>query len=220
MAAMDGKRPLNRRLALFDTDCLEVADENSVRSAQLPGFGIRPRVQPLADKLDRLYAFARRHDLTMVFTQCCSARAVAPGAHPEVLVVPMDPADRGWMDRVDRFRLINIQKHSAAPLHESFICRHFDMFQHNANARRLLEILDIPRWVLFGHGFDLCVDSAVKGIVAAGYAAHVLTDVIASSAAGYGPYGTPESKRLILEYLVKIGVTTGELNAFLGEHDR
>jgi hypothetical protein len=64
------------------------------------------------------------------------------------------------------------------------------------------------------------VDSAVKGIVAAGYAAHVLTDVLASSATGYGPYGTPESKRMILEYLMKIGVTTGASDDFLGEHDR
>lgn len=220
MAISDNGRALNKRLALFDTDCLEVADASSMRSRQLPDFGIRLRVQPLAEKLDRLYAFAKRHELVMIFTQCCSARVVRPDSHPEVLVIPMDPADRGWMDRVGRFRLINIQKHNAAPLHDSFICRHFDMFQHNANARRLLEILDIPQWVVFGHGFDLCVDSAVKGIVAAGYAAHVLTDVIASSASGYGPYGTPESKRLILEYLVKIGVTTGALDAFLGEHDR
>lgn len=218
MAISDNGWPLNRRLALFDTDCLEVADENSMRSAQLPNFGIRPRVQPLAEKLDSLYAFAKRHDLVMVFTQCCGARAVAPGSHPDVLVVPMDPEDRGWMERVGRFRLINIQKHNAAPLHQSFICRHFDMFQHNGNARRLLEILNIPRWVVFGHGLDLCVDSAVKGIVAAGCAAHVLTDVLASSATGYGPYGTPESKRMILEYLVRIGVTTGGLKAFLDEH--
>ncbi len=220
MAISDDGRPLNRRLALFDTDCLEVAGDGSLRSRVLPDFGIRPRVQPLAEKLDSLYAFAKRHDLVMVFTQCCSARAVAPDSHPEVLVVPMDPGDRGWMERVGRFRLINIQKHNAAPLHQSFICRHFDMFQHNGNARRLLEILDIPRWVVFGHGLDLCVDSAVKGIVAAGYAAHVLTDVLASSATGYGPYGTPESGRSILEYLMKIGVTTGGSDALLGEHDR
>jgi len=212
-------QPLNRRLALFDTDCLEVADGASLRSRELRDFGIRGRVQPLAERLDGLYAFARRHDLVMVFTQCCSARVVAPHSHPEVLVVPLDPVDRDWMGEVGRFRLINIQKHNGAPLHESFMCRHFDMFQHNANARRLLQILDIPRWVVFGHGFDLCVDSAVKGIVSAGYRAHVLTDVIASSAAGYGPYGTPESKRLIMEYLIKIGVTTGTMDALLAEYE-
>jgi hypothetical protein len=211
---------LKRRVALFDSDCLEVAGEGSLRSRELPDFGIRARVQPLAGKLDRLYAFARRHDLITVFTHCCDARIVKPGAHPEVLVVPMDGSDGGWVQDVGRFRLINIQKHNAAPLRESFICRHFDMFQHNSNARRLLRILDIPQWVVFGHGFDLCVDSAVKGIVSAGYGVHVLTDVIASSATGYGPYGTEESKRSILEYLMKIGVTTGTLDAYLGEHDR
>lgn len=211
--------PLNRRIALFDSDCLEVAGPDSRRSRTLPDFGIRARMQPMAEKLDALYAFAGRHDLTMVFTHCCSARTVRPGEREDVVVVPRDESDRSWMDSVGDCRLINLEKHNAAPLHESFICRHFDAFQHNSNGRRLLKRLDIPRWIVFGHGFDLCVDSAVKGILSAGCQVHLLTDVMASSATGYGPYGTEESKEAILGYLVRIGVTTGSLESFLAEHD-
>lgn len=218
---------LNKRIALFDSDCLEVASEASSRSKMLPEFGIRARMQPMAQQLDRLYAFAKVHDLTMVFTHCCSAIPVRPGTNGDVLIVPVDPADQSWMEEVHRYRLINIEKrnHTQTPrkdeqLHEAFICRHFDTFQHNPNATRLFEILDIPEWIVFGHGFDLCVDSSVKGILSAGYKVHILTDMIASSATGYGPYGTEDSKRAILEYLEKLGVTTGALDSFLSRCDR
>lgn len=207
---------LNKRsLGLFDSDCLSVADEGSVRSRVLPDFGIQDRMQPMADKLDRLYGLACEHDLTLVFTHCCGARPVQPGSHPEVLVVPMDPTETDWVDQVGSYRLINIEKRHDGELNESFICRHFDAFQHNSNACRLFQLLDIPQWAVFGHGFDLCVDSAVKGILSSGYQVHLLTDVMASSATGYGPYGTEESKQSILAYLKKIGVTTGNIEELL-----
>lgn len=203
------------QIALFDSDCLEVADSGSVLSRVLPGFGIRPRVQPFADKLDALYAFAKKLNIVMVFTHCCSARHFTPGSHPDVLVVPVDSSDSDWTAKVQQYRLINIQKRSGGAPNESFICRYFDSFQHNQNARKLLQILNIQRWVLFGHGFDLCVDSAAKGIISSGAKVHILTDVLASSAPGYGPYGTEESKRLIMDFLVRVGATTGSSTEFL-----
>jgi len=118
---------------------------------------------------------------------------------------------------VGEYRLFNIEKHHHAPLNHSFLCRHFDAFQHNANARRLLQRLNIPRWCLFGHGFDLCVDSAAKGLLIAGCQVHLLTDVLAPSATGYGPYGTPESGRAILSCLQRVGVTAGVSDDFLRE---
>ena len=211
------QRQLRKRLGLFDSDCLDAAGPDSLLSAVLPGFGIRPRMQPVAEKLDALYAFAKQNDLTMVFSQCCSARTIRSDSHPDVLVVPLDGNNRGWVDRVADSRLFNLEKRHGGAQNESFICRYFDTFQHNQNARHLFQLLDIPRWVLFGHGFDLCVDSAAKGILTAGYGVHLLTDVIASSATGYGPYGTEESKQAILDYLKKIGVTTGTLPELLQE---
>lgn len=123
------------------------------------------------------------------------------------------------MDHIKCYRLINIEKYHAAPLQESFICRHFDAFQHNANAKQLFKLLDIPEWIVFGHGFDLCVDTSVKGLISTGYKVRLLTDVIASIATGYGPYGTEESKRSILGYLEKIGVATSTLLEVLRSHD-
>ena len=219
--------PLNTRIALFDSDCLEVASETSRRSETLPEFGIRARMQPMAEQLDRLYTFAKEHDLTMVFTQCCSAAHVSPETNPNVLMVPLDPADESWTEKVCVSRLINIEKRNHAqvpqherPRHEAFICRHFDAFQHNPNAKRLFQILDIPEWIVFGHGFDLCVDASVKGIISAGYQVRLLTDVIASSATGYGPYGTDASKEAILEYLKKIGVMTESLDSCLRRYEQ
>lgn len=211
-------QPLAERIGLFDSDCLELSPGDAACLPSLPGFSLRERMQPLADKVDALYALSATQHLKTVFTHCCSARAVTPGGHPDVLVVPRNGGKDSWKRQVPQYRLINIEKHHAAPPNESFICRHFDAFQHNANASQLFESLDIPQWVVFGHGFDLCVDSSVKGILMAGYRVHLLTDVIASSASGYGPYGTDFSREATLAYLKKIGVTTGTLDAFLAQY--
>ena len=108
MIMTDPKASVRNRVALFDSDCLEAAGPDSLRSPSLPCFGIRPRMQPAADKLDALYAFAREHDIVMVFTHCCSARPVTRKSHPGVLVVPVDGADLSWVDKVGDYRLINI----------------------------------------------------------------------------------------------------------------
>jgi|GEM_PF-1567373 len=209
-------RKLSRQIALFDSDCLEPVEDGGVPLSSLPGFGLRPRMQPKADKIEALYALARRHDLTVLFTQCLSARAVNDGEPAGTLVVPTDGDGCGWRERVRGARLINLGKPSAGGARDrGFICRYFDAFQHNANARALLAELDVPLFVLFGNGFDLCVDSSAKGLLAAGYRVHFLTDVAAPSATGYGPYGTEESGKATLDYLVKIGMTTGTLEEML-----
>lgn len=210
--------PLNRRIALFDSDCLEPVEAGGFPLPALPAFGVRERMRPKADRINALYEFALRHDLTVIFTQCCSATPVVDGSPEGTLVVPVDPGDQRWRERVSCSRLINIEKKSGSGeggTMRSFICRYFDAFQHNPNTGVLLESLDVPLFVLFGHGFDLCVDSSAKGLLAAGRKVHFLTDVSASSASGYGPYGTAESGGAILDYLVKIGVTTGTSEEFL-----
>lgn len=209
--------PLNRQIALFDSDCLEPMGEGGFPLPALPAFSVRERMRPKADRIDALYAFAREQDLTVLFTQCCSARLVSDDHPAGSVVVPLDASDLAWRDKVPGARLINIRKRSGlsgGDTTNSFICRYFDAFQHNANAAALLKQLDIPFFVLFGHGFDLCVDSAAKGLLAAGYRVHFLTDVSAPSASGYGPYGTEASGAAILDYLVKIGVSTGTSEEF------
>ena len=83
---------------------------------------------------------------------------------------------------------------------------------------KLFEVLDIPKWIIFGHGFDLCVDCSAKGLIVAERKVHFLTDVAAPSATGIGPYGTKESGESILAYLMKIGVTAGTSDDFLREY--
>jgi hypothetical protein len=214
---------LNRQIAFFDSDCLEPVGEGGFPLPAMPAFSVRERMRPKSDKIDALYAFAQRHDLTVLFTQCCSARLVTDDNPTGTLVVPLDGSDYEWKGKVDTLRHINIRKRSGLGEREttnSFICRYFDAFQHNANVEALLELLDVPVFVIFGHGFDLCVDSSAKGLLAAGYKVHFLTDVSAPSASGYGPYGTVESGKAILDYLVKIGVTTGTSDEFFQEMEK
>jgi hypothetical protein len=212
--------PLNQRIALFDSDCLEPAYPGSFNSNVLTEFSIRKRMEPKAEKLDRLYTFAKQHDLTMIFTQCCSAVKVSDDSPLGTVVVPLDTNDHFWVEKVKKARLINLEKRSdKGNITKSTICRYFDAFQHNPNALKLIEILNIPQWIIFGHGFDLCIDSSAKGLIVAERKVHYLTDVSAPSATGVGPYGTEESGIAILEYLTKIGVTSGTLQEFIKDYE-
>jgi nicotinamidase-related amidase len=211
--------PLNRCIGLFDSDCLEPAFPGSFNSMVLTDFSIRERMRPKAEKLDTLYEFAKQHDLTIVFTQCCSASRVKDNSPNGTIVVPIDSDDQLWVEKVNNARLINIEKRGdKGHITKSTICRYFDAFQHNSNALKLFDILNIPQWIIFGHGFDLCVDSSAKGLIFAERKVHYLTDVSAPSATGVGPYGTEESGKAILEYLTKIGVTSGTLQEFIKDY--
>ena len=73
---MEPKNELKNRIGFFDSDCLEWANEQSLRSRVLPEFGIRKRMQSKIDKLEKLFNFAKEHDIVQVFTHCCSAQPV------------------------------------------------------------------------------------------------------------------------------------------------
>ena len=49
--------PLNRQIALFDSDCLEPMGEGGFPLPALPAFSVRERMRPKADRIDALYAF-------------------------------------------------------------------------------------------------------------------------------------------------------------------
>ena len=88
----------------------------------------------------------------------------------------------------------------------NFTCRAYDMFQDNGNAARLVQALDVGEWIVFGNGFDLCVNSAVHGLLAAQQKVCLLSDVWVAGSRGYFvstpggqmECGTPENHARIL----------------------
>ena len=84
------------------------------------------------------------------------------------------------------------------------------MFQDNGNLVRLLQLLDLSNWVVFGNGMDLCVHCGASGVLKAGFDVTVLSDVLISSV-----NGTPESMLETLNCLKGAGATSQTLQGFL-----
>ncbi len=201
---------MKRRFGFFDVDCRELADAGD-------GLQFRPRVKPLAGALESLYALARRLEAPLVFTTCCSGRMLAAESLDDVLLVPLDAGDRQWRQRLDGAELICLAKKTYNDPPKNYSCRAFDMFADNANATALVQALDVAEWIVFGNGFDLCVNAAVRGLLAAGQKVCVVTDVTIASAKGYGRCGTDENRRDILADFAAAGVRLCTLNELIAE---
>lgn len=173
----------------------------------------RPRMRHLDGALDRLYAFAEQGSWPLVFTTCCSGRRPVPGESPGVLHVPMDAADTAWRARLQEHRVFYLDKPAHGDPTLNYERRAFDVFGRNDNAAFLVEALGPRRWVVFGNGFDLCVDGVVQGLVKAGASVTVVADVLVSSATG-----DADSMGAILARYRQEGIGTPTLAELLRAH--
>jgi nicotinamidase-related amidase len=207
--------PPKSRFGLFDVDCRELNMAGN-------GLDFRPRVQPLIDPLNRLYGLSEEHRLPLVFTVCCSGRVLPRYGLGDILTVPLDPSQQRWQEELYDHRMFYLEKKACDTAGDNFTCRAFDMFRHNGNATCLSQSLGVEEWIVFGNGFDLCIYSAVQGLLAAGQKVCLLTDVFARGARGYytdtpqGRFenGTPENLERILAEFRELGVRMATLDEF------
>jgi nicotinamidase-related amidase len=192
---------MNNRIGLWEVDCRELSEDGKTLK-------FRHRVEPLTAKLNELYSLAKRCELTTVFTICCSGRMPQNEDRKDFLFVPLQGNESGWESQVSDYPLIYLAKVACGDPRLNFECRAFDVFHGNRNAERLLFLLDISTWIVFGNGFELCTASSVEGILGAGYRVQLITDVLAQSAGGYGDFGTEKSKARVVEELRAKGVET------------
>jgi hypothetical protein len=193
------------QFGLFDVDCRELNEAGN-------GLQFRERVAPLSDRLNRLYAFSDERRLPLVFTTCCSGRMLAPDSFPDVLHVPIDAAQRQWEQRLAPHRRFYLEK-----------SKEYDMFAYNGNAVRLVQALGVGEWVIFGNGFDLCINGDIRALLAADQRVCLLSDVYARAAPGYyvsTPQGrfetaTPETEARLLAEFRDLGVRITTLEQFL-----
>jgi len=192
---------MENNIGLWEVDCRELSEDGKKLK-------LRPRVEPLAAKLNKLYSLARRCALTTVFTTCCSGTMPDNGEREDFLFVPRQGNETGWESRLGDFPLIYLEKVTCGDPRLNFQCRAFDVFHGNRNVERLLFLLGISTWIVFGNGFELCVASSVEGILNAGYRVQLITDLLVQSAGSYGDFGTDESKARVIGGLRADGVET------------
>lgn len=198
---------MTTRYAFFDVDCLETSPSGFLR--------MRPRILPLKDKLRTIYGLVRDGGYPMVFTTCCSGGMLKPENRPDILFVPIDSSETEWKTRLPYQRLIYLEKKAYGDPKVNFACRAFDMFADNGNAALLVRELAVDEWIVFGNALDLCVDSAVTGILRAKGRVTFLSDCMCSSATGYGLHGTEENRLATFARWRDAGATEQTLERFL-----
>jgi len=183
------------RYGLFDVDCLEMNEQGD-------GLTFRPRVVPIIPLLGQLYHFGEAHNAPFVFCTCCSGSMPQPGVFEDVLHIPLDKSKQNWCAQVPDFRRFYLEKITYGDPKENAACRAFDVLGTNANGQKLFSLLKVDTWIVFGNGFDYCVGSAVKAMLAAGHKVILPQDVRISSAGG-----TPQSEEQTLAEMRAAGAT-------------
>jgi nicotinamidase-related amidase len=193
-----------KKIGFFEVCCREKASAGN-------GLSFTERSMPFSERLSNLQALARENGGPFVFTTCCAERFLRKGDSADVLLIPLDPADNEWMDGIATHCIYNIEKKpDYDDIAKSDAERLFDMFQHNANADKMFAALGILHWVVYGVGIDLCVSSAVKGLLKAGLRVTLLSDVLTSNAGC-----SPESMTLMLKQLSEMGAKIQTYAEFL-----
>ena len=148
---------------------------------------------------------------------------LGPRSLPDVVLVPLDGDQRQWEQQLNDRRLFCMEKKTYNQPGANFTCRAFDMFQDNGNAARLVQSLNVEEWIVFGNGFDLCINSAIMGLLAAGQKVCLLSDVYVQGSKGYYvetpegqcECGTTENRDRLLAQFKDVGVRSLTLEQFL-----
>jgi nicotinamidase/pyrazinamidase len=163
-----------------------------------------PGAERIIPKLQRLFDFARKNEITIVSTMDAHAaedpefqrfpkhcvrgtdgqRKLADTLLPHPLVFPNKPVDRNLLDAIRKNQQIIVEKED------------LDVF-HNPVMERLLRVLP-PRAIVFGVATEYCVRIACLGLRRCGVHTAVISDAIRSL--------TPKGERDSIEEMRAAGV--------------
>lgn len=192
-------------MAFFDTDCIELSKEGTDLS-------FYDRAKPLAEKLDLLYSFAEINDIRIIFTTPVGGRVPSKFNWKDVLFVPYSPKETSWIDKLDKYRLIYLERKPSGILRKFKADSSSDIFKDNHNANLLLEKLNIPHWIVFGNGIDLAINSVARNILSANKKVTLLSDVVVES-----PKGSDKKTAYTITMLCRKGVVRKTLPEFFKE---
>ena len=187
----------------YDVDCRELSPSGE--------WAFRPRVAPIAKRVEAVLALAEREAAPVVATTCGGGQMPKHDKDCLGMVrVPMAPGELSWEGALGPERLFHLEKP----------CGGWRTFETNGNASRLFAGLGIREWVVFGNGLDLCVDHAVRNLLGLGLSVTFLSDLLVPSALGNGPFGdsgTPASRERTLMGWLELGARETNLEALLKE---
>jgi len=155
----------------FDVDCRQMTDGNQ--------WGYMPRMFPVKDKLDRLFAFIEENRYTLAAMSCVRANMPQRGSREDMLFIPLDPEDSAWQDVYEQYRMYYLEKKprcATDPIDRAN--GPHQVFLHNKNAVDLLSRLDVSEWIVFGNALDACGNLVVEKLLELEYKVVFLSDVM------------------------------------------
>lgn len=140
----------------------------------------RSRADPIRPHLSQLYAFAERHGVRVLFTQCVGGSRLPLGASDQAstLMVRHEADSSDWLPQLDAHREIFVERPSYGEPGANRRMRSSDVFHSNASTTALVDKLDVTEWVVFGVAMQVCVASAVHGLLNQGQAVTILSDTV------------------------------------------
>ncbi len=151
--------------AIFDVD---------TRQAKAAGgWTYMPRTLPYRGDVERLLAQVSRHQVPLVITTCVRGNMLEKSQFEnlfdDTLFVPLEAKDTEWTTRCDQYRKFYIEKKfrredfpndKPYPPHEIFL--------YSINAHRLIDILNIDEWIVFGNAMEACGDLVISKLLEGG----------------------------------------------------
>jgi hypothetical protein len=187
---------LDKSLVLFDVDSLEYRPTAPDCCPALPDLALRPRMLPLAERLNALYAFARERAHPLLFSVCCSGQVPDPEA-PGIARIPAQDERAAAAVAAGNERLYYAEKVWTDHRRDTSAQAMFDKFARNGGLRAFVLAFGARHWVVFGNGAALCVQPAIRCLLDAGQPVTILADVLVDNA---GPDAAGERRAMLANF--------------------
>lgn len=170
---------------------------------------LRVHLKDMAPIYNRLAEVIGESGAPVVATLCLQSPGVDLTTDPKWVWIPQEGDVAEWEGRVPSARRFILEKRACGTPAENVAARAHDVFHSHPHATRLIDLIGIKKWFVFGRS-EICVETAIQGLRAAGCEVIVIGDAVAP-----GSRGTAETVR---DFLAQCGaelMTVEELAASL-----
>ncbi|MFA5032084.1 MAG: hypothetical protein WC614_03590 [bacterium] len=202
---------IKHSIGFFESDCRQM----NVSGTKMI---FRSRTKIIGKKVKKLYNIASEMNIPYVITFCCGVKMFEKNMLPDILFIPIDQKDDEWTKYVKDYRQFFIQKLSWPKTDpQGKRCDYFNAFKYNGNAVKLIKMLDVSEWIVFGNSFEFCVNTAIQSLITAGQKVTLLTDTLIRGTKGFGDSGTDEKYNSLINEFRSLGVSMKTLDELKNE---
>jgi hypothetical protein len=132
-----------------------------------------PRTLPYRDDVERLLTEAATRHVPVVITTCVRGNMPEKNRFEslfqDTLFVPLEAGETEWATRCDQYSKFYIEKKFRRPdVPNDKPYPPHEIFLNSINAHRLIDILSIDEWIVFGNAMEACGDLVISKLLEGG----------------------------------------------------